>query len=212
MNLHRPLTALATLALLAGCGRATVTTPVQPRVKPQATATAQGLFTRPVVVIDAWLNDALSRYDHNRDGDIDLERTGWFASDERERHETVRHEERDEQGRVVRIRYTTYTYTLRDLFYAADRDADRTASRKELAAVLATFDANTDGELTRRGLWGLITFKPKGEYDRFRDAYGERIADVEHREVDVNDRKGQIAIEREAPIVSAPTVDEEARQ
>ncbi len=209
MYLHRPLAALAALAMLAGCGRSTANAPAAPRVKTPAVATAQGVFNQPVV-IDAWLNDALARYDHNRDSDIDFAPTGWFARDERERQETVRREERDEQGRLVRLRYTTYTYTLRDLFYAADRDADRTATRSELTAVLAKFDANSDGELTRRGLWGLITFKPKGEYDRFRDAYGERIADVDHRDVDVNDRAGQIAIEREAPLVSAPTTDEEA--
>lgn len=208
MSFRRPLLALLAAATLAGCGRATTTAPAAPQVKAAAPATAQGIFDKPVV-IGAWLNDNLARYDHNRDGDIDLARTGWFARDERERQETTRHEERDQQGRLVRIRYTTYTYTLRDLFYAADRNADQTATRAEVEAVLAKFDADANGELSRRGLWGLITFKPKKEYDQFKAAYGERVSDVEHRELDVNDRAGQIAIEREAPLVAAPTLEQD---
>lgn len=209
MSLRRPLLALVALALLAGCGRTTSTAPAAPRVKVASQAQAQGIFNQPVV-IDAWVNDALHRYDHNRNGRIDLARTGWFAADERERHETVRHEQRDEKGRVVRIRYTTYTYTLRDLFYTADRDVDQVAERAEVVKAMAKFDADANGELTRRGLWGLITFKAKGEYDKFRAAYGERVSDVDHRDVDVNDRKEQLLIEKEAPVVAAPTIDEEA--
>ena len=209
MSLRRPLLALGAALLLAGCGHGAPAAPAAARAKVVQPVATRGIFNQPVV-IDAWLNDALHRYDHDRDGDLDLARGGWFARDERERQETVRQVERDERGQVVRIRYTTYTYTLRDLFYAADRDADRLATRSELTAVLTKFDGDANGELTRRGLWGLITFKPKGEYDHFRAAYGERMADVEHREVDVNDRAEQIAIEREAPVVSAPTIDEEA--
>jgi hypothetical protein len=207
--IRRPLLALlAAAAMLSACGKAPATAPAAP-AKAAAAPAAQGIFNRPVV-IDAWVTDALARYDHNRDGDIDFRPTGWFAHDERERREVVRHDQRDEKGRLVRIRYTIYTYTLRDLFYAADRDADQAATRDEITAVVAKHDGDRDGELTRRGLWGLVTFKPKGEYDKFRDAFGERVSDVDHRDVDVNDRTEQLAIEREAPVVDAPTIDEEA--
>ena len=207
MYFPRPLTLLLALGLLAGCSRAP--SPAAPQVKAAAAPQAKGLFNQPVV-IDAWANDALYRYDHDRDGAIDLAKDGWFRRDERVRHEIVRTEQRNPQGKLISVRYTTYTYTLRDLFYAADRDVDQRVTRAELIGPIAKFDADANGELTRRGLWGLITFKPKGEYDRFRDAYGERISDVDHRDVDVNDRAGQIAIEREAPVVDAPTIDEEA--
>ena len=204
--MRRVLIVFALLA--AGCGKAPTAVPAPASKAPAATAQAQGIFNQPVV-IDAWLHENLTRYDHNRSGAVDLGKTGWFARDERTRQETVRREERDQAGKVVKLVYTTYVYTLRDLWYAADRNADQKATREEIAAVMATFDADKNGELSRRGLWGLVTFKPKGEYDKFRDAYGERVSDVERREVDVNDRAGQLAIEREAPLVDQPTRDAE---
>lgn len=147
---------LASCLVLVGCG-------AQPSALPlkqanAAKAEANGLFNRPVAVLKT-VAEILADYDHNRNGQIDIKRPSGFwppfgGRDELTRRETIRSEERDREGRVVKVIYTTYIYSRVELFYAADADQDGVLRRDELQHVIASFDQDGDGMLTRRGFWG----------------------------------------------------------
>jgi hypothetical protein len=200
-------TLLVLTLLLAGCGAK----PVAPVALQATTPSAQGIFNRPVQLTDE-VNHVFDAYDHNRDGKIEAVAPGgvwspWVAKDERVRKETIRSEDRDSHGFVVRVTYTTYTYAHRDLFQTADTNHDTSVTREELGKVLAGFDKDHDELLTRRGLWGWITRKEKGEYDLYQGQYGEELIDT-HRDVF---GPGHHALEQEATMVSAPTAAEDLK-
>lgn len=199
--------------MLVGCG-------VQPSAPSlsqadAANAEANGITNKPVAVLKT-VAEILADYDHNRNGGIEIRRpTGFWppfiGRDELTRKETVRSEERNRDGRVVKVIYTTYTYSRAELFYAADADHDGVIHRDELQDVIASFDRDRDGMLTRRGFWGWVTRKDKGEYDLFVNQYGEQQIDYRRDEFEKWDREGQERMEGGAVMVEAPTPLEELK-
>ena len=203
---------LASCLLLVGCG-VQPSSPLSSQAD-GANAEANGIFNKPVSVLKA-VADIFSGYDHNRNGQIDMARSGGFwppflGRDELTRKETVRSEERDRQGRV-KVIYTTYTYSRAELFYAADADHDGVVRRDDLLGVVAKFDRDGDGMLTRRGFWGWITRKDKGEYDLFVNQFGEKQIDYRRDEFEKWDIEGQERLEGGSVMVDAPTPLEELK-
>lgn len=197
---RKPSLAFLAAALLAGCGGAP-STPSSATAAAQPPASASGIFNKPVRV-DSLTNDILMKYDHDHSGRLDLVGGGGVSApgqtrDERLRKETVRQLVAGKNGRGQKVVYTISTYTRRDLFYAADADRDDRVTRDELLAAIAAFDQDRDQLLSRRGLWGWLTFKTKGEYDKLATAYGEVRLDVQRVELPFEDAAGRRAIEAE---------------
>ena len=199
--------------LIAGCG-------AQPQAVTGAHvassgAQAEGIFNRPVKV-EKLLAEVLMKYDHNRNGVIELRKPAGFLPpflrpDERLRQETTRVAEKDRNGRVIRVVYTTHTYTRRDMFYSADTNRDDVVTRQELQALVASFDKDQDGELTRRGVWGWVTRKEKGEHDRLNDQYGEELIETDRREFSPFDAEAMAGFEADHPLVDTVTPAEELK-
>ncbi|MNS44526.1 EF hand [compost metagenome] len=210
--MNRVVLAVAAL-MLAGCG-AQPQAPVAVQASAQD-AQAKGVFNRPVPVTHA-LNEVFADYDHNRNGQIDLRLPSgyvppYMTHDERIRKETTRSVERDRDGRITRIIYTTHTYSLQDLFTTADLDRNGVITGEELQGLVVSFDQDHDGQLTRRGLWGWLTRKEKGEYDLYQSQYGESRIDVRRDVIDVRNRAAQEQIEAEAHMVETETPDEDLK-
>lgn len=167
---------------LAGCGAAAPAAPVAVPALDQQVG-KQALFSRSVTKMTT---DIFLAYDHNKNGQIELERpTGnsfWqrlgnrlFWRDERVRSVTSTYTLNDE------LTLTTRVYTRFPLFFAADRDGDKRVTFEELRHFIATqYDLNEDGTLQARG----ITFwRPKNEIERFNADFGEHL--MTYREVDL---------------------------
>jgi hypothetical protein len=130
-------------------------------------------MARPVNV-NGMVNDILYKYDHNKNGVVNLKRPDGFWDkvknpDERVRSKTSVNSFGDD------LNISTSVYTQRDLFYAADKDGNGSVTRDELTDVVKKFDKDGDGQMTSRGFWGWLTRKPKQELDLFNDQYKERM-------------------------------------
>lgn len=130
-------------------------------------------MARPVNVT-GMVNDILYKYDHNKNGVVNLKRPDGFWDkvknpDERVRSKTSVNSFGDD------LNISTSVYTQRDLFYAADKDGNGEVTRDELTAVVSKFDKDGDGQMTSRGFWGWLTRKPKQELDFYNDQYKERM-------------------------------------
>jgi hypothetical protein len=130
-------------------------------------------MARPVNV-NGMVNDIVYKYDHNKNGVVNLTRPDGFWDkvknpDERVRSKTSVSSFGDE------LNVSTSVYTQRDLFYAADKNNDGQVTREELTEVVKKFDTNGDGQMTSRGFWGWLTRKPKQELDLYNDQYKERM-------------------------------------
>jgi len=129
--------------------------------------------------INHMVSDIIYKYDHNKNGTIDLTQPDGFWNklknpDERVRSTTNAYSTPDGKGGDT-LTISSSVYTMRDLFYAADKNGDKKLTTDELAAEIKKFDADGDGQLTSRGFWGWLTRKPKQELDKFNDAYKERM-------------------------------------
>lgn len=130
-------------------------------------------MARPVNV-NGMVNDIVYKYDHNKNGVVNLKRPDGFWDkvknpDERVRSKTSVSSFGDE------LNVSTSVYTQRDLFYAADKNNDGEVTREELTEVVKKFDKDGDGQMTSRGFWGWLTRKPKQELDLYNDQYKERM-------------------------------------
>jgi hypothetical protein len=94
------------------------------------------------VGVETSVNDVLSGYDHNRNGQIDLDRGSWWREPETQRTTTTRHE--DSNGNAY---YTTDTYSIDRLATRADEDRNQVATRGELTSTIGSYDDNGDGRL-----------------------------------------------------------------
>jgi EF hand len=130
-------------------------------------------MARPVNV-NGMVNDILYKYDHNKNGVVNLKRPDGFWDkiknpDERVRSKTSVSNFGDE------LNVSTSVYTQRDLFYASDKNNDGEVTREEINEVVKQFDKDGDGQMTSRGFWGWLTRKPKQELDLYNDQYKERL-------------------------------------
>ena len=105
-------------------------------------------MARPVN-INGLVNDIMYKYDHNKNGVINLQRPEGFKEklknpDERVRSKTSVNSFGDD------LNISTSVYTQRDLFYAADKNNDGEVTREELTDAVKKFDTNGDGEMTGR--------------------------------------------------------------
>lgn len=127
------------------------------------------------------VTEAMYKYDHNKNGVIDLKRPDGIWNklknpDERVRSKTTVNSYQEDQLTV-----STSVYTMRDLFYAADANRDGSVTRDELMAEVKKFDKDGNGEMGSRGFFGWLKslFNPKGnpkqELDLFNKEFGERM-------------------------------------
>ncbi|MFP5502209.1 MAG: hypothetical protein ACLGIN_06950 [Candidatus Sericytochromatia bacterium] len=127
---------------------------------------------RPVSV-NAVVADYMAKYDHNRNGVIDLKRPDGFVNrlknpDERVRSKTSASSFNDE------LTISTTVYSIDRLLYAADKNADGQVTREEMETAVKEYDKDKDGQMGFRGFWGWLTRKPRQEGDEFRRELGER--------------------------------------
>lgn len=132
-----------------------------------------------VTTVNHIVTEAMYKYDHNKNGAVDLTQPDGFWNklknpDERVRSTTNAYTSPDGKGGDT-LTISSSVYTMRDLFYAADKNGDKKVTREELEAEVKKFDTDGDGQLKSRGFWGWLTRKPKLELDKFNDAYKERM-------------------------------------
>ena len=123
--------------------------------------------------IQALAADIMSKYDHNNNGVIDIQKTsksglGKFF----EQSETTRSNTNVYGSDTVNV--SSARYSSESLFRAADRNNDQKVTRDELEAVIKTFDKNNDGELGSENVFKRIVGK-KGELQNFNNNFGERL-------------------------------------
>jgi hypothetical protein len=131
------------------------------------------------VSVNSLVNDYMYKYDHNKNGVIDLKRPDGILNklknpDERVRSSSSTTFVPDGQGGDT-INISSQVYSIRDLLYRADENHDDKVTREELDKVVRSYDKDGDGQLGFRGFWGWLTRKPKQEGDKFNDAYGEKL-------------------------------------
>lgn len=164
---------VATVASAAGCGQTPAASvpaarPAGPVAAP-SDVQAQGMF-RPTY-IEALLNQVFERYDHNRNGVIELEKPDGFWRGIFHRDERFRRDGSASGGVTV--------LTMRDLFYHADRDQDMKVTRAEMDTQVRSFDINANGILDARTVWQWIILRPDQEYERFMARYREQVVRTE---------------------------------
>lgn len=129
------------------------------------------------ISVSAYVNQTLVKYDHNKNGFIDLKRPDGIINKLKNPDERVRSKSSVtpsfDEDKTVNV--TSQVYTQRDLFYRADENHDDKVTREELEKVVKSFDKDGDGQLGFRGFWGWLTRKPKQEGDLFNKAYGEKL-------------------------------------
>ena len=124
--------------------------------------------------VKGFVDSTIYRYDHNRNGIIDLKRPEGFWRRLLSQDERVRSTSATSGGGDEPLLTTTIVYTMRDLFFHADTNRDLAATREELSALVGSFDEDRNGVLDARNLWQVITFKPRNEYEQFMDVYREQ--------------------------------------
>lgn len=128
--------------------------------------------------IQAIAADIMSKYDHNNNGVIDLQKTSnskvgrFFEQIETRRTDT------DVYG-TDNVNVSTMSYSQEKLFRAADKNNDMRVTREELIDTIKTFDKNNDGELSNENIFKRITGK-KGEYQHFDKNFGETLSNYSH--------------------------------
>lgn len=135
-------------------------------------------MARPISV-NGLVNDFMYKYDHNKNGVIDLKRPDGIINklknpDERVRTKSDVYTTPDGKGGDT-ITMSTQVYTIRDLLYRADENHDDQVTREELTKVVKSYDKDGDGNLGFRGFWGWLTRKPKQEGDVFNGELGEKL-------------------------------------
>lgn len=125
------------------------------------------------------VSDIFTKYDHNKNGVIELERpqsqgnvlkrigNSLANPDERVRSSAQTYSKGDE------LTINSQVYTQHALFVAADANNDKKLTMEELRTFISqNFDANKNGNLESRGakIW-----KAKNELEQFNSAYGERL-------------------------------------
>ena len=164
---------LAGSALLAACGQSPASAP-----RAGASSAASGQVDAQETFIPThvkgFVDTTIYRYDHNRNGSIDLKRPEGFWRRLLSQDERVRSTSTTIGGGDEPLTTTTIVYTMRDLFFTADVNRDLVATREEITAVVAGFDTNRNGILDARGFWSVVTFKPWNEYEKFMDVYREQ--------------------------------------
>ena len=133
------------------------------------------------ISINSMVADIMVKYDHNKNGQIDLKRPEglkekFLNPDERVRSKTSSYVLPDAEGQD-RITISQQVYTMRDLFYAADANRDNAVTREELEASISKFDENKDQKLDSRGFMGWLKREAKGERDKFNQDFGEKLTD-----------------------------------
>ena len=84
-------------------------------------------------------------------------------------------------------------------------------TREELTLLINGFDKDADGKLTRRGLWGWLTRKEKGEYDLYQSRYGETLVGSHRDVIDVLNTQAQHDLEAVATMVDTATPSEDLK-
>ncbi len=168
--------------LLAACGTSPVVSPTALTAAVPNTQ-AQALFDKSVRKL---VNDIFVAYDHNRNGQIELERPSGgsllsrignflFWRDDRVRSVTSTYTENDQ------LTVTTRVYTRFPLFFAADADHDKRVTIDELTTFInLNYDTNHDGQLDARG---LAFWHEKNELERFNADFGEQL--ITYRDIEL---------------------------
>ncbi|MFN8671948.1 MAG: hypothetical protein U0457_07695 [Candidatus Sericytochromatia bacterium] len=116
------------------------------------------------------VNDAVYRYDQNRNGVIDLD-SNQFND-----------ESSYDESRIERQGNTTYRivdrFSNQDLFVKADVDGDKKVTKEELTNFVSKYDKDNDGKLSARSFWDWVSGKPKGELDVFNQEVPERRREI----------------------------------
>ena len=119
---------------------------------------------------------AMTLYDHNRNGRIDLVKPAGLDAI-RTDNEAYRVEWRALLG--IKDEIVVGAFTMRDLFYAADRNRDNLVTRNELESAIARYDTNHDGLLSVRSFGNWLLARPLAEWGRFKRMLGEERVRVE---------------------------------
>ena len=127
--------------------------------------------------IDAVVGHYLARYDHNRNGRIDLPRNQ--TTKEQIEIDGVSYKKDTSKVYSPDELYTRdgFRYSSEQAFIrASDRNADGASTPEEMYALVKTYDKNGDGRLEQRGFWswliGLFGFSKRSEYEIFNDDFG----------------------------------------
>ncbi|MCB0879701.1 MAG: hypothetical protein KDC46_12080 [Thermoleophilia bacterium] len=92
--------------------------------------------------VDTSVDNVLSGYDHNRNGQLELEDPGFWHQAETRRTERTSHE--DSNGDTY---WETETFSIDRLVDRADTNGDWVATRPELRDVVSSYDSDGDGRL-----------------------------------------------------------------
>lgn len=120
------------------------------------------------------VTDAMYKYDHNKNGVIELNRPDGIMNRLKNPDERIRSRTDVNSFKEDSLTISTQVYSMRDLMYAADANRDGKVTREELTAQVQKFDKDGDGQMTARGFWGWLTRKPKQELDFFNKEFGEK--------------------------------------
>ncbi|MEB3222734.1 MAG: hypothetical protein VKS61_11710 [Candidatus Sericytochromatia bacterium] len=136
--------------------------------------------------IEAMAATFMARYDHNRNGSLELRRPEGFwkslvTADERYRSNTNVGPSYEED----KVNISTTYHTIERLMYAADKNDDGVVTPAELRAAISRFDANKDGQLSYRGFLDTLRLKPADEGNKFDRELGERLRTVTSTDVRV---------------------------
>ncbi|MEB3329088.1 MAG: hypothetical protein VKQ33_07640 [Candidatus Sericytochromatia bacterium] len=121
----------------------------------------------------------LARYDHNRNGTLELRRPEGFwknltTRDERFRSDTNVGPSFEED----KLNVSTTYHSIERLLYAADKDGNGVVTPEELRTAIGRYDANKDGQLSYRTLLETLRLRPADEGNRFNRELGERLRTV----------------------------------
>jgi hypothetical protein len=127
--------------------------------------------------ISAVVGFYLARYDHNRNGRIDLPRNQTSKMQIQVDGVSYQKDTSKVYAPDELLTSNGWSYEKEQAFVrASDTDGDGAATTAEMTGLVKTFDRNSDGRLDERGFWaqlfGLFGFGKKGEYEVFNDDFG----------------------------------------
>lgn len=122
------------------------------------------------IPVNRIVNDAMNRYDQNRNGVIDLDASPY-------KDESFYDESRTERQGNTTYRITD-RYSNEDLFIKSDVNNDQKVTKEELSDFVSKYDTDKNGKLSVRSFWDTITGKPKGELDIFNNQVPERRREI----------------------------------